>query len=233
MYFLLPLFLANAHCMATGNMPGHRWYPTERSPSSTLSFASDPNPYNLGTSKSHVAVTCCSSIKLSAFMQRIKCQLRGPFLCVCLLRHSWLHSNQWHSRNWWSHSRVSESPCMCSVYHKHPLSCSKTRMHLAVSHIVRAFYFSCWKTLIFFFHKQEQLLLHSEFMLHLPGCCSMCCSNLCHLAGGRDYKWNMEILFHSYNCSAEQCSYRKEKKSTGSKSSPPSNALQYILSVKT
>lgn len=150
MYFLLPLFLANAHCMATGNMPGHRWYPTERSPSSTLSFASDPNPYNLGTSKSHVAVTCCSSIKLSAFMQRIKCQLRGPFLCVCLLRHSWLHSNQWHSRNWWSHSRVSESPCMCSVYHKHPLSCSKTRMHLAVSHIVRAFYFSCWKTLIFF-----------------------------------------------------------------------------------
>lgn len=80
-----------------------------------------------------------------------KVPAKRTLLCVCLLRHSWLHSNQWHSRNWWSHSRVSESPCMCSVYHKHPLSCSKTRMHLAVSHIVRAFYFSCWKTLIFFF----------------------------------------------------------------------------------
>lgn len=63
---LLPLSLANLHCMATGNMPDHiRKILIEArhviSPSSTLSFASDPDTYNLGTWKPHVAVILCKN----------------------------------------------------------------------------------------------------------------------------------------------------------------------------
>lgn len=71
-FSLLPLSLGNLHCMATGNMPDHiRKILIEArhviSPSSSLSFASDPDTWNLGTWKPHVAVICRNGMQLSVF----------------------------------------------------------------------------------------------------------------------------------------------------------------------